>query len=108
MDFKLQISANAKQSIISAAGSPISGLGEVTYIRHYSASRPDVAVKKYLNYLRRYTHERPTQVEIYWTDSKGEHKALAQVEWYHGKLENAILKSDYISEWWKLVGMKVS
>lgn len=80
---------------------------EIRDVRHYSASRPEVAVKKYLNYLRRYTQERPTEVivkaEILPSGSHIYHVWKAQVEWYHGKLQDAILKSDYESMWWKLV-----
>ena len=72
------------------------------HIRYYSASRPDVAVKKYLNYLRRYTDSRPTEVKVSWNN----HEAKAEVQWYEGKLEDGVLKSDHTGTWWKLIKVK--
>jgi len=76
---------------------------ECRYSRDYKASNPIVAIKKYLNYHRRFSHIRPTKVTATWRDNKGSHRAEAEVQWYTGKLQNSVLKSEHEGEWWKIL-----
>jgi len=83
---------------------------ECRFPRKYKASTPRVAIKKYLNYHRRFSNIRPTKVTVTWdnhTATKGpcgyNGKVEAEVEWYRGKLEDAVLKSEFEAEWWRIL-----
>jgi translation elongation factor EF-1alpha len=70
--------------------------------RFFKASSAEVAVKRFLNYLRRYTDERPVLVEV--SNIEGKNlilHATAVVEWYKGKLEDSSF-SGADGEWWRL------
>jgi len=66
--------------------------------RTYLCGSPEVASKRFLNYLRLYREERPTKLEI----TKGEQKFEAEVEWYFGKLEESSFTGAE-GEWWRLL-----
>jgi len=70
--------------------------------RSYDASKPDVAVKKFLNYLRLHREERPTILLV-----KGEKETwLAEAEWYTGKFEDGVMACGAEGEWWKFKGLR--
>lgn len=71
--------------------------------RFFKASSAEVAVKRFLNYVRRYTDERPELVEVS-VNVQGKGlilHATADVEWYKGKLEDSSFTGGE-GEWWRL------
>lgn len=70
--------------------------------RFIKAGSAEVAAKRFLNYLRRYTDERPETIQIDATvNGKLTPDANVTVEWYTGPLE-ASQFSGAPGEWWKL------
>jgi hypothetical protein len=61
------------------------------------ASGPRVAGKRFLNYLRRYTKDRPATVNIEWLGNK----RIAAIEWYRGELRISSFEGAE-GEWYKL------
>jgi hypothetical protein len=76
--------------------------------RFFKASSPEVAAKRFLNYLRRYTNERPTSIDVaanvQGVVDRGTRLATiatVDVEWYRGPLD-ASQFSGAEGEWWRI------
>jgi len=67
--------------------------------------KPDVAVKKFLNYLRWFTQSRPKAVFVLHSEDGKLVCQRAEVAWYRGQLKDAILKTGDEGEWYELVGI---
>lgn len=67
--------------------------------RIYKGGTPEVALKKFLNYLRKFQHERPVVVRL---SNYSTHKFYnATVEWYTGELTTSLGTTE--GEWWKII-----
>lgn len=70
--------------------------------RSYEASKPEVAVKKFLNYLRLHRQERPTLLLV-----EGETGTWrAEAEWYKGKFKDGVIAHGVEGEWWRFKGLR--
>jgi len=71
-------------------------------LRRYKCGSAAVAAKRFLNYLRRYSEERPTHLEI---KNESGREFEARVSWYFGKLENSSFEGAE-GTWYKLEEVK--
>lgn len=71
--------------------------------RKYEASKPEVALKRFLNYLRLHKEERPIRVTIEWEEKGQKRDKVAMVEWYFGKLEESSLPGEK-GTWYRFKG----
>ena len=76
--------------------------------RFIKASSAEVAAKRFLKYLRRYTQDRPTSLDVLanvqGVIDRGKRLAMiatVDVEWYKGKLEGSSF-SGADGEWYRL------
>jgi hypothetical protein len=75
--------------------------------KEYSRCRPDIAVKAFLNYFRRFREERPAIITVTWRDQDGTvHLREALAEWYTGPCEADGMAKGAVGTWWRFKGWK--
>lgn len=70
--------------------------------RFFKASSAEVATKRFLNYLRRYTKDRPIEITI---AEKDKAEIVWAVEWYVGPKQDGVFL-DVQGEWYRLKGRR--